>query len=87
MYAGADDFGELGEEIGKGGCEFITTEESTVVTELMFDAMVVKDSEGNGCFSDPPCANESNRFEILGESDDLLDQCVAPEKGLWCLRR
>ena len=46
--------------------------------------MVVKDGQGNGCFPDTPCADESDGFRLLNEVNDLLDQRIASEK---CLRR
>ena len=87
MDASTNDLGELGEEVWKRGSEFIATEEPTVVAKFAFDAIVVKDCEGNGCLPNPPRADEGNRFELFCEDNDLFDQCVAPEKGLLCWGR
>ena len=82
MDASANGLGEMGEEIGKRGCEFITADQSTVVAKFVFDAIVVKDSEGDGCFSNPPCANEGNWLKPFCQGNYLLYERVAPEKGL-----
>ena len=57
----------------------IATDESTVVTKSGLDTRVMEDGEGNRGFSDPPCAGESNRLEVFGEANDLLDYVVAAE--------
>ena len=43
---------------------------------------MVKDGEGNRCFPDTPCADESDGLGLLNEVNDLLDQRVASEKRL-----
>ena len=40
--------------------ELIATDESSVLAKSLFDAIVVEDGEGDGCFPDPPCADESD---------------------------
>ena len=61
--------------------ELITTDESTVITKPVLDAIVVEDGESDRGFSNTPCANESNGFEVLCETNDLLDEVVASETG------
>jgi hypothetical protein len=53
--------------------ETITTYESPVLAKPLFDPAMVEGSKGNRRFPDPPCTDESDGFEIFGESDDLLD--------------
>jgi hypothetical protein len=62
-----------------GSWELITADKSTVVAESFFDPIVVEDLEGNRCLADPPCADESDGFEISSESDDRSNQLVASE--------
>ena len=62
--------------------ELIATNESAVLAKSFLDAIVVEDREGEGCFPDPPCADESNWFQVFNESDDLLDQPFASKTGL-----
>lgn len=62
-----------------GGWELITTDESTVITESLPDAIVVEDGESNGRLSDSRRTNESDRFEALCETNNLLDNPVASE--------
>ena len=66
-----------------GGRELVAADERAVVSKLLLDAIVVEDSQGNGCFPDPPCTEESDRGEGFNETDDLLDQLVAPKTGPW----
>ena len=61
------------------GRELIAADESAVVSEPPHDAVVVEDSQSDGSLSDPSCADESNRGEIFCETDDVVDQLVAPE--------
>jgi hypothetical protein len=61
--------------------ELVTTNESTVVAKPVLNAIVVEDLERDRRFPNPPCTNESDRFEVFGESDDRLYQFVASETG------
>jgi len=67
--------------MGGGGGELIATDESTIVTEPLLDAVVVQDGQNDGCFADPTSTNESNRSEALRETDDLLDQPATSKEG------
>jgi hypothetical protein len=78
-----DDLGETGEEMSARSRELIATDESTVLAKPFLDAIVVEDGEGDGCFPDPPCTDESDGFQVFSESDDLLDQLFASETGPW----
>jgi hypothetical protein len=78
-----DDLGETGEEMSARSRELVAADESTVIAKPFLDAIVVEDSEGDGCFPDPPCTDESDGFEVFGNSDDLLDQLPASETGPW----
>jgi hypothetical protein len=63
------------------GGEFIATDEATVVTESLFDPIVVEDGESDGCLPDSTGTNESDGREVLGQTEDLLDQLVTSETG------
>ena len=67
--------------MGARSWELITTDESTVVAEPLLDAIMVEDRQGNGCFPDSPCTDESDWSEIFSEAKDLLDQFVPSEAG------
>jgi hypothetical protein len=73
------DFGESGEEMGARSRKLITADKSTVFAKSSFDPIVVEDGEGDSCFPDPPCTDESDGFEVFSESGDLLDQLVTSE--------
>ena len=64
-----------------GGRELVTADESTVVTEMLLDAIVMEDGEGDGCFSDSPWTNEGDWGEAFSEIDDLFDQLGTSETG------
>ena len=51
----------------------ITADESSIPAKSFSDASVVEDSKGNGCLSNSSCPDESDGFEVFGESDDLLN--------------
>jgi hypothetical protein len=51
----------------------VTTDKPTVVTKPVLNAIVVKNLECDRRFPDSTCTDESDRLEVFGESDDLLD--------------
>ena len=59
--------------MGTRGRELIATDESTIIAKSFLNAMVVQDSEGDGCFPNPPCANESDRFKVFSETNDIFN--------------
>jgi len=63
------------------GRELIATDKPTVGSEPFLDTIVVEDGESNGCFSNPPYADEGDWSEIFCEVDNLLDQVLASETG------
>jgi hypothetical protein len=67
--------------------KLIAANKSTVITKSLFDAIIVEDGEGDRSFPDPPCTNESDRFQISSEFNDLLNQLFTSEKGPWCRGR
>ena len=69
--------------MGARGQKLIATDESTVLAKSFFDPTVVEDGESNRRFPDPTGTNEGDRFEVFGESDDLLDQLVPPKTVPW----
>ena len=66
-----------------GGWELVATDEPAVVSELFLDVIVVENSQGDGCFPNPPCAKEGDRCEGFSETNDLLDQLVTSKTGSW----
>ena len=53
--------------------ELITTDKVAVIAKPVLDAIVVENSEGDGCFPNAPCTDESDGFEVFSKIDDLLD--------------
>jgi len=66
------------------GRELVATDETTIVTESLLDAIVMEDSKSDGRLPNSTSTDESNRCEVLGQADDLLDQLATSEK---CPRR
>ena len=62
--------------------EPVATDESTVIAKSFLDAIVVENSQSDGCFPNPTWANESNRGTVFSESNNPLDQLVASETDL-----
>ena len=67
--------------------ELVATDESTVISKPFLDSIVVEDREGNECFPDPPCADESDRFELFCVPNDLLDKLATAKTGPGRWRR
>ena len=63
--------------------ELTTTDKSAVLAKPILDAIVVEDREGDGCFPDPACTDQSDGFQVFSESDDLLNQSFASETRPW----
>ena len=61
--------------------KLIATDESTVLAKSFLDSIVVEDSESDGCFPDPTRTDESDGFEVLGESDNFFNQFTSPKKA------
>ena len=55
------------------GRELVAGNKSTVVSKAFLDAIVVEDGQSDGRFPDPARADESDRSEVFGEVNDLLD--------------
>ena len=60
--------------------ELVATDEPAVVTEPLFDAIVVEDSQDNGRLADSANANEGNWRKALRKPDNLLGQLVASKE-------
>jgi len=65
------------------GCcwELVTAYEPTILSEPLFNAIVMEDDEGDGCLPDPSCADESDGCQVFCETNDLPDQFVASKTG------
>lgn len=55
-----DDLGQSGKETSTRSQDLFATNESTVLAKSLFDPIVVENGEGNRCFPDPSCADESD---------------------------
>ena len=53
--------------------ELVAADKPPVILEPFLDPIVVKDTQGNGCFPDSTCTDESDWDEVLDETDDLLN--------------
>ena len=45
------------------------------------DPIIVENGKGDGRLANPASADESDRSEVLGEIDYVLDQLVASKEG------
>jgi hypothetical protein len=79
--------GESDEEMAGRSWELITTDESAVVAITYLDTLVVKYGKSNGCFPDPPWAEESEGSKVFSETNDLFDQSLTSKTGSGRRRR
>jgi hypothetical protein len=79
LDACTNNLGDPGEKMEVRSWELITADESPVFAKPVLDAIVVEDGQRDGRFPDAPCTDESDGFEVFGETDDLLDQFVTSE--------
>ena len=61
--------------------ELITADKPPVLAKPFLDPIVVEDGQGNGCFPDPACTDESDWSEVFDKANDLLNQFVPSETG------
>ena len=61
------------------GGELVATNEPAVVSETLFDVIVVEDSESDGRFSDSSRTNESDWSEGFSDTNNPFDHVVASE--------
>ena len=73
--ARTDDLGEPVEEMSSCCWKLVATDEPTVVTEPLLDAIVMEDVRAIDVFPIPPAP------EAVSETDRLLDQFVTSEQG------
>ena len=55
------------------GRELVTLNEPTVVAKPLLDAMVMKNSQWDGCLANSTSTDESDRSQVFGKTDDALD--------------
>ena len=65
--------------MNKCGRELVASNKPTVLAKPLLDAMMMENSQCDGCLADSASTNESDRSQILGETDDLFDQLVTSE--------
>jgi hypothetical protein len=82
-----NDLGESAEEMIARRRELVTAHEPSIVTEPLLDAITVEDSQGNRCFPNAPCTNESDRDKVFSQADNLFDQIITSKEPPWWLRR
>ena len=63
--------------------ELVTADKSTVVSKSSLDVIVVEDGQSDGRFPDPAWTDQSEWSEVFSETNDSLNQIVAPETGPW----
>ena len=67
--------------------ELVATDEPAVVTELLFDPIVVEDGQDDGRLADPASADEGDWRESFCDSNNLLGQLVASKEDPRWWRR
>ena len=75
----ANDLGEPMEEMSGGGWELVATDKPTILAEQFLDAIMVEDGQNDRRFANPTNTNESSWSEVFYETNDSLDQLVAPK--------
>ena len=63
------------------GGELVASNEPTVDSKPLLDAVMVEDGQSDGCLPNPPRTDERDWSEMFCEANDLLDQLLASEAG------
>lgn len=53
-----------------------------MITESLFDTIVMESGDSDGCLADPTDTDESDGREVFGRTDNLLNQLTTSETGL-----
>ena len=64
------------------GGELVATDEPTVVTETLLNAIVVEDCQSDGRFADPPCADESDWVRLSARPTIFSISSSRPQQAL-----
>jgi len=59
----------------------VTADEATVITEPLLDTIVMENGESDGYLADSTDTNESDWNEVLGQTNDPLNQLATSETG------
>ena len=68
------------EEVGERGGELVASDEPAVVTETVFDAVMMENGESYGCLANPTSTNESERNEVFCQTDELPDELISSKE-------
>ena len=68
--------------MGERCWELVAANKSAAIAKPLLDVIVMEDGQCDGCFANPSGTYESNRFEVFSETDNLLDELIAPKKVL-----
>jgi len=79
--ARTSDLGQSAEQVSGRSRKLVTADKSTIVTETLFDAVVMKDDESDGRLPDPASTDEGDGYQVFGQANDLVDQFVASKTG------
>ena len=67
------------------GGELVAADEPAAIAKPLFDAIVMQNGQSDGCLANSAGTNERDWSEVLHQTNDLLDQLVAPieDPGWW----
>ena len=63
------------------GGELVATDEPTVIAKSLLDPIVMENGQSGGCLANSTGTDESDWSEAFRETNNLLDQLVAPKGG------
>ena len=61
------------------GWELITSDEPTILTKPLFDALVMKSCQNDRCLADSAGTNKGYWSQVFRETNDRLDKVVTSE--------
>lgn len=78
-----NNIGYSAEEMIAGGVELATSDKAAIFAEPLLDALMMEDSESDGCLPDPASTNESDGRKAFCQTDNLLYQIFASKADPW----
>ena len=66
-----------------GSGKLVATDEATIVTESLLEAIMMKGGQSDGGLADTASANESDGRQVFRQTDDLLYQFLTSKTDPW----
>ena len=68
----------------KCGWELVASDELSILPKLLLDAMVMKNSQSDGCLATSTGTDKGSGSKVFHQSNDLFNQLITSKTGPQC---